>query len=52
METDLLSTDLWDSMTLVATVALIDEVTGKSVDAEKIGACTTAGQVIQLALAS
>ena len=40
--------EMWDSMTIVTTIALIDEHFGKSVDGEKLTACTTLGDVYAL----
>ncbi|WP_339688744.1 acyl carrier protein [uncultured Parasphingorhabdus sp.] len=42
----------WDSMTIVTTIALIDEHFGKSIDGEKLADCKTLGDIYGLIEAS
>lgn len=44
----LLETRLWDSMSVVATIALIDELEGPEVEGERLAACLTAGDILKL----
>jgi acyl carrier protein len=39
----------WDSLAIVSTIALIDEVYGTTVSANDLKACTTVGDVEKLA---
>lgn len=39
----------WDSMAVVMVVALIDDVTGKSVDGPSVAACKTVGDILKVA---
>lgn len=43
--------DPWDSLAWVSTMALIDEVFGKSVSPGKLRDCVTAGDVLNLVAA-
>lgn len=47
--TELATLGTWDSLTAVLIVALIDDVTGHSVDGQKIAQCVTVGDVLALA---
>lgn len=49
---ELEKSEMWDSMTIVTTIALIDEYFGKSVDGEKLTGCITLGDVYDLIEAS
>ncbi len=46
-ETDLMSTDMWDSLAVVATMALLDEH-GVEVDHERLMLCVTVGDIAEL----
>lgn len=39
----------WDSMAVVATIALIDEIYDEAVDADALGDCKTVGDIEDLA---
>ncbi|HEX8126631.1 MAG TPA: acyl carrier protein [Allosphingosinicella sp.] len=39
----------WDSMAIVSTIALFDEVYDQSVDADALGGCETVGDIEDLA---
>lgn len=47
--TELATLGTWDSLTAVLIVALIDDVTGHSVDGQKIALCATVADVLALA---
>lgn len=40
--------EMWDSMTVVSTIALIDEHFGKTVEGEALTKCETFGDVLKL----
>lgn len=39
----------WDSMAIVSTIALIDEIYDEAVDADALGDCKTVGEIEDLA---
>jgi acyl carrier protein len=39
----------WDSLSIVCTIALLDEKAGAEVDGQALAACVTAGDVLRLA---
>jgi acyl carrier protein len=41
--------DAWDSLAIVSTIALIDELYDRSVSPDALGECKTVGEVEQLA---
>jgi acyl carrier protein len=41
--------EAWDSLAIVSTIALIDEVFDRSVSPDALGQCSTVGEVEQLA---
>ncbi len=43
--------DNWDSLAVVSTIALIDEVYDITVHPERLGECTTVGEIEQLVAA-
>lgn len=43
--------EAWDSLAIVSTIALIDEVYDRSVSPDALGQCTTVGEVEALATA-
>ena len=45
----LADSEMWDSMTIVSTIALIDEHFGKAVNGESLSQCTTYGDIKSLA---
>ena len=47
-DTVLNATELWDSLALVMTLSLIDEVVGKVVRPDALEACVTAGDILKL----
>lgn len=55
VEPDSISADLllddvaWDSLAMVSTIALFDEVYGKEIKVDKLKACRTVGDLEQLA---
>lgn len=40
--------EIWDSLAVVSTIAVIDDVYGKFVDGKKLMACNTAGDILRL----
>lgn len=44
--------ELWDSLAIVSTIALIDELHDRSVSPDALGACTTVGEIEALAAAA
>ncbi|EZP55131.1 acyl carrier protein [Sphingomonas sp. RIT328] len=44
--------EAWDSLAIVSTIALIDEVYDRSVSPDALGQCTTVGEVEALATAA
>lgn len=40
--------DPWDSLAVVSTIAVIDDVYGKFVDGKALMACVTAGDILRL----
>lgn len=40
--------DPWDSLAVVSTIAVIDDVYGKFVDGKALMACQTAGDILRL----
>jgi acyl carrier protein len=48
-ETELAKVGNWDSMSVVCTIALLDEKAGAEVDGEALANCRTAGDVLALA---
>jgi acyl carrier protein len=42
----------WDSVAVMSTIALIDELSGAAVSGEQMNACATAGDLLELAQAS
>lgn len=42
--------EAWDSLAIVSTIALIDELYDRSVSPDALGECTTVGAVEQLAI--
>lgn len=47
----LVDSEMWDSMTIVSTIALIDEHFGTTVEGEALAQCKTYGEVKSLAAA-
>jgi acyl carrier protein len=43
--------ELWDSLAIVSTIALIDELYDRPVSPDALGACTTVGAIETLATA-
>lgn len=44
--------EVWDSLAIVSTIALIDELYDCSVSADQLGECTTVGEVEKLIAAT
>lgn len=49
---ELEESEMWDSMTIVTVIALIDEHYGKSVEGEKLAACETVADIEKLIASS
>ena len=43
--------EVWDSLAIVSTIALIDELYDRSVSPDQLGECTTLGEVEKLVMA-
>jgi acyl carrier protein len=44
--------EAWDSLAIVSTIALIDEIHDRSVSPDALGQCTTVGEIEKLAAAA
>lgn len=48
---DFIMGELWDSLAIVSTIALIDELYDRAVSPDELGECTTVGEIEKLAIA-